>query len=171
MHVTYQLKQHLDRCLVCERASSILCAARWQVWFLQLAPRRAGVCIHKHNAHWSLHLFPQTDQSGCLAPSPHRPMIGYLFPIILIQTACPWDRWGNSATSISIHSSRRQWVCLLPVFSLCRHGVRQSGYSSRKLLFFSPGVVNMSDFFSLSFFFFFFTSFTFHFLLIVLAYP
>lgn len=48
-------------------------------------PESRRVCIHKHKAHRSLYLFPQPDQSECLGLALISSMIGYLFPIILIQ--------------------------------------------------------------------------------------
>lgn len=85
------------------------------LWFQSkaawLARQRAPVCNHKHNAHRSLDLFPQPNQSGGCLSLIHS-MIGYLFPIILIQTMCPWESWSNSAALISIHSPV-VWVCFL----------------------------------------------------------
>lgn len=42
--------------------------------------------------------------SLCVCLSLIHSMIGYLFPIILIQTACPWDSWSNRTALIYIHS-------------------------------------------------------------------
>lgn len=50
---------------------------------------KSTVCIHKHNTHRSLDLFPQSNQSGCLGLSLIHPVIGYLFPVILIPGVCP----------------------------------------------------------------------------------